>query len=119
MEYIQKDTHKIYDGVRDYNEGRAVVRINWKYGVIDLDGNEVVPLKYDLVERFSEGRAGVKLNDKYGVIDSEGNEVLPCWYDSVYRLTDGFKTMHQVSTHNIEYLYFDMDGNQITEPRNN
>jgi hypothetical protein len=38
-----------YDLVWSYYEGRAVVRLDGRYGVIDLEGNEVIPCWYDTV----------------------------------------------------------------------
>jgi hypothetical protein len=118
MEEIRRTVEQRYDWVDNFSEGRAIVQLNGKYGVVDLEGNEVVPLLYDWVNNFSEGRARVKLDGRRGVVDLDGNVVLPCWYKNIERLTDGFKTMHQVSTHDGEHLYFDRDGNPIAEPVN-
>jgi hypothetical protein len=105
-----------YGWASDFHEGRAIVKLNGKYGVIDLEGNEVVPLRYDFIEHFHKGRAIVELNGKFGFVDLDGNEVIPCWYTYVNRQSYGFSTNIRVSTHNIEHLYYDRDGNPIVEP---
>jgi hypothetical protein len=107
-----------YDWVYTHKEGRARVRLNGKYGVIDLDGNEVVPLRYDWVDDYQEGRAKVQRNRKWGVIDLDGNELLPCWYDGISRLSYGFIILYWVSSHDFKRLYFDLDCNLNTEPVN-
>jgi hypothetical protein len=53
-----------YDDVGSFQEGRAWVKLNRKYGFVDLQGNEVIPPKYDDVFSFYEGRARVRLNGK-------------------------------------------------------
>ena len=70
-----------YDGVMNFTEDLALVKLNNKQGFIDKTGNEVVPLIYDYAESFSEGLALVLLNEKCGFIDKMGNEVIPLIYD--------------------------------------
>jgi hypothetical protein len=79
-----KDT---YNCVGSFYEGRARVTLNWKYGFVDTEGNEVVPVKYDWVGNFSKGRSKVLLNGKWGFVDTEGNEFVPLKY---YRISDFF-----------------------------
>ena len=60
-----------YDSVKDFQDGKAIVELNNKYGFIDKTGKEIVPLIYDYVEDFNEGFARVKINDKYGIVGTE------------------------------------------------
>ena len=62
-----------YDDAYNFSEGLALVKLNGKYGYIDKQGNEVIPLKYDYANNFLEGLALVRLNGKYGYIDKQGN----------------------------------------------
>lgn len=66
-----------------------------KYGVIDLNGNIIVPFgKYDYIDGFDKGFARVIVrkqtngqigpNGKWGVIDEQGKEVLPAEYDNIW-----------------------------------
>jgi hypothetical protein len=70
-----------YDLEGEFHEGRASVRLDGKFGFVDEEGNEVIPLKYDGVGNFREGRAAVNLNRKWGFVDLQGNEVIPLKYD--------------------------------------
>jgi hypothetical protein len=63
-----------YDWVDDFHNGRAVVKLNQKYGFVDLDGNEVVPPKYDNVGYFKDGRAVIIFMGFKGEIDLNGKE---------------------------------------------
>ena len=66
----------IYDKCRDFSEGLAAVKLNGKWGFIDIKGNEVVAPQYDNCLEFSEGLAAVKLNGKWGFINVDGEEVV-------------------------------------------
>jgi hypothetical protein len=63
-----------YDWVDNFSEGRARVKLNDKYGFVDLDSNEIVPLKYNWGGDFSEGRATVFFMGCKGEIDLDGRE---------------------------------------------
>jgi hypothetical protein len=67
-----------YDYVGNFKEERARVRLNGKYGFVDTEGNEIVPLKYDWADSFYDGRAvtQVKINGEIieGEIDLDGKE---------------------------------------------
>jgi hypothetical protein len=76
-----KDKYDSVDWI--VQEGRTWVMLNGKYGFVDEEGNEVIPLKYDLGLYFFKGRARVTLNGKYGVVDLQGNEVVPLKYDDI------------------------------------
>jgi hypothetical protein len=116
MEEIRRASEQRYDWASEFHEGRAKVELNGKYGFIDSDGNKVAPLIYDSVWSYQEGWARVCRNRKHGFIDLDGNKVIPCWYDSVQRHPYGFMATLRVSVHDIEHIYFDLDGNLIKEP---
>lgn len=91
-----------YDG---FSEGYAVVSKYTdggpKYGLIDINGNEVIAPKYDYMETVHEGMAVIGMNtdgnrytgtngvDKYGFVNTNGVEVVPPTYDAAYRFSDG------------------------------
>jgi hypothetical protein len=89
MENILSAIHERYDWVGHFREGRVAVELDWKWGYNDLDGHEVVSLKYSDVCDYHEGRASVELNGKWGVIDLYGNVVVPFKYDSGGNYCDG------------------------------
>lgn len=66
-----------------------------KYGVIDMNGNTIVPFgKYDYIAGFDKGFARVKIgkqtngqidsNCKWSIINEHGEEVLPAEYDDIW-----------------------------------
>jgi hypothetical protein len=102
-----------YDKVGDFTEGRASVRLNGKYGFIDLEGNEVVSPRYDWVGDYREGRAIVELNKKWGVVDLDGRVAVTLKYDSIYNLKEG----RIVVEINSKYGVIDLDENEVVPPR--
>ena len=67
----------------------------YQYGVIDLDGTEIVPFgKYNWIDGFDKGLSRVKIGtvtnglinsgNKWGMIDEAGNEVLPLEYNDIW-----------------------------------
>ena len=78
-----------YSSVGEFSEGLAEVKLNGKYGFVDQQGKEVVPLKYDNARSFSEGLARVRLNYKWGFIDTTGKEVVPLKYTYIGPFSEG------------------------------
>ena len=72
-----------YDKIGKYDSGRAEVQLNGLYGIIDMDGNEIVAPKYDEIQAFKEQRAKVSLNNLWGIIDWDGKEIVPVKYDKI------------------------------------
>ena len=71
-----------YDGIECFKDGLAKVKLNNKYGYIDENGREMIPIKYDWVAMYlADGLAGVKLNNKYGYVDKNNHAIIPIKYD--------------------------------------
>ena len=58
-----------YDKIGKFESGRAKVQENGLYGIIDIDGNEIVTPKYEVIQSFKDHRAKVSLNKLCGLID--------------------------------------------------
>ena len=58
-----------------------MVERNNRYGYINQEGKEIVPIIYEHIDDFHEGLAPVKLNDKWGYVDCSGKVVIPPRYD--------------------------------------
>lgn len=78
-----------YEALGDYNEGRALLAKEGKYGFVDTTGKEVIPMKYDFNQealsrsKFENGFAWVNQEGKVGVIDTSGEKVYPCIFEDV------------------------------------
>ncbi|HEY6188648.1 MAG TPA: WG repeat-containing protein [Pyrinomonadaceae bacterium] len=111
-----------YEDAQPFRDGRALVKLNGKYGFIDKAGKEVIPLRYDDVSLLDDRpfllkdrnplRATllkVKLNDRWGLIDATGKEIVPIKYDSVDLFRDG---LFMVST-NKKLGFVDATGTEV------
>lgn len=83
----------IYEQVGRFSEGRATVCKNKRWGVIDNNGNVIVPFKY--INSFSLGICSNGLmsflsNGKYGYLDKSGKVRISAVYDSAGQFVDGF-----------------------------
>lgn len=81
-----------YDSIDSFHDGRAVVKKKDLYGIIDIDGKEIVPCECHKFLRFSEGLAACqKESDKWSFIDLNGDIVINV-PDGIYVTSDiGFK----------------------------
>lgn len=98
-----------YDLVFSYNNGLAVAMLNDKFGLIDRNEKEIIPLRYDFMSAFSEGLADVRLGKKWGFINAAGAQVIPFIYDFVY----GFQSGMALVSLNNKVTYIDKTGKEI------
>ncbi len=77
-------TGEKYDETFLFNEnGTTVVGRNGMYGMINVCGEEIVPIRYDEINGIIGGMAEVRLGRKWGFIDMEtGNVIIPR-YDKI------------------------------------
>lgn len=80
-----------YDSVGNFDDnGIALISSKKKYGLLNLEGKELVPCEYDYMGKFSdEGIAIVQKNGKWGFIDKnisdKVEDILIQEYDSSYK----------------------------------
>ena len=121
-------TSRWYDWIEDFHEGLAEVSLDRKYGFIDKNGNEIIPLIYDRTsselfgnkERYNEGLILVNLRKKYGFLDNTGREVIPFKYDLALAFSEGlaivnlgFDDTKSLDTKNGKYGFIDNKGNEV------
>lgn len=76
MTYTNGSLHE-YDAIGSFYEGRAIVSKNGKYGVIDINGNVIVPCTYSNIHQFSEGVAACRNDsDGWAFMDLNGQIVV-------------------------------------------
>lgn len=72
-----------YTSKRESTEGLIAVSRNGKWGFVNSNRKEVVPIKYDIVEDYHNGFAIVGLNGKWGYVNKVGKEIVPIKFDEV------------------------------------
>jgi len=102
-----------YDSAGHFDRDLAIVGIRdvkyCKFGVINKDGEVVIPCFYDGLE-FEEELVVARLNEKHGVIDRRGNVILPLRFDSI-KISEGLI----VASYNKKIGVFDKSGNQTIQ----
>lgn len=114
-----------YNQVENFSEGLALVGKkvgdSYKYGFIDIAGNEVVPTMYDKAYSFSDGLALVARdvdNDEdtgnyngleWGFIDSTGTEIIPLVYNAAGSFSEDLATVRD----GYYWGYIDVQGNMV------
>lgn len=99
---------------------------NNKYGLININGNEITPAIYESIEtlEYKDGILKIKKDGKYGLIDINGNEVVKAEFNSIS--TDGYynenskydKAGYRVNIRTDEgyrYGYINYKGRQILD----
>jgi hypothetical protein len=67
------------------SNGYAVVKQDGKYGLINSDGEFVVPCIYEKMSKYTKGSVvEVRLNGKWGVVDLSNNTIVEPIYDEVF-----------------------------------
>lgn len=69
-----------YENATDFINHSACICENHKWGLIDLSGHLLTPLKYDEIESNKYDWLRVRIGNYYGYLDSQGNEKIPVKY---------------------------------------
>ena len=80
-----------YDWGYEFYKGYAHVFLNEKWGLIDKNGNEIIPCIYECIcdDEFYDDFVKVRRNAKYGYVNSLGKELIPCIYDWATSFNNG------------------------------
>ncbi len=103
-----------YDFVEDYFEDRAVCILNKKSGVIDPQGEEVIPFLYDKISYSKRNQLFELKNSNKGtqyLMDNEGNLLSDIAFNGISEIKDGIRRVEL----NGKYGYVDTLGNLIAE----
>ena len=80
------DFNTLFKYQTPYKENRKYVCISDKCGVLDNEGNIVIPLIYDGMLTFYNGVSSVRLVNKFGIIDESNEIIIPFEYESIMDL---------------------------------
>ncbi len=100
-----------YDSARTFCDGRALVSLNKKPGIIDKSGKWIVkPGQYDYLGEYGDSVCAFRQNRKWGFLDRDGREILPAKYNSFRtpRFADGLCLLDDSASGRGRYI--DKDG---------
>ncbi len=101
-----------YKEVYDFRHNYAVVSDGKKFGLVDVKGNLVIPIRYDEVGTFSDPyqeRALVRKDSLYGLCDKNGKEVVRVEYSEIGVPSNGIVEVKQGD----KEFYIDLNGNKV------
>ena len=135
-------TKRKYSLMKEIAPNKILVKVEKKYGVIDIFENVIVPIKYQKFEQLSSNLFKTKLNGYWGLVDNSNNVLLKNEFDNIKLLYDTYvaKKENKYYLLNLEgqtilsnadkikklgeyilikkdklYGIFDLEGNQISE----
>ncbi len=88
------------------------------WGVIDVTGHEVFPVKYETIVVVNDSTFVVGIDGKTGIMDANGGVVIPCMYETLWSSYD--KTLfianqNQVIDRNGKVLFTAAPGEEVLE----
>jgi hypothetical protein len=99
-----------WDSSVKIGSGRIIAGLRGKYGLLDTDGKEIMPLRYDAILGFSESLAEVRVEvqgrDRHGFINLEGEEVIALTFENAGRFKEGLAPVK----HQGEWYLIDRQG---------
>jgi hypothetical protein len=88
--YKSHDDNTLFIVNKKIKEGNKKISSEWLFGIVNLIGKIIVPIKYNELSRFYNidgdtigDYTVAKLNDKWGIIDKHGKEIIPFKYDYI------------------------------------
>lgn len=109
-----------YEAVQRFSEGLAAVFMKERWGFINKQGDEVIPLSYDYVLPFREGLAAVASDNGWGFIDKTGDMIIEPQFDTIDIQPDHFggfsEGLAAVSIHD-RWGFIDKSGRIVIEPQ--
>jgi hypothetical protein len=102
---------KPYDSYfNPHRNGMARVELDGKYGFIDRNYTEIIPVIYDdAAEDFSDDLVCAKLNGKWGYINKAGKTVLPFRFERAQNFAEGLAAV----CHNGRWKFIDPAGKTV------
>ena len=107
------------DGNLWYEQNVLKVQKDGKIGLIDLTGNEIIPIEYDEISAIPEieNSFKVKKDSKYGIVDGDGKTVVQAQYADIDVLGKDNKSGFIVKNDSGKYGIVDYSNTQILEAK--
>lgn len=102
-----------------YEKDILRVQKNGKYGLINLEGKEIIPIEYDDITAISgiKNSLKVKKDEKYGIVDNEGKIVVEPQYEDIDILGNDNKSGFIVKASTGKYGIRDYSNNEILDTK--
>lgn len=100
-----------------YEENVLKVEKDGKYGLINLDGTEILSTDYDKIEVITGVKNSilVKKDNLYGLVNNNGEKIIENQYTEIKALTDDYSTGYIVKNSESKYGVISINKEQILE----
>lgn len=88
---------KITERYMEYDEAGSYPAVRGTYGLINKQGQTLLPPIYEAIESFQEGLAKIILAGKQGFINNQGKIAIPIQYEEVGNFSEGLAPVRQGS----------------------
>ncbi len=78
-----------FQEIRDMHEEFIGVKIDGKWGFIDINGKLRIANQYENIGLFNEGLAPIKIRGRWGYVDKREKIIVQPAFDTVYNFQDG------------------------------
>lgn len=108
-----KETDKLeFEEINNFSEGLAAVKMDGKWGFIDIEGNLKIKPIFDHVTGFKNSLSDIKVNDSWGMIDINGKVVVEPKFESRLWVLEDYIL---VQDDNGKWGYLNSKGEQIID----
>lgn len=110
----------IYNYVRDFHEGKAIVENKGgSYSILNFYGKVVSTVEYNYLGEMGEGLIvfGEDFGEKNGYINEKGNIVIPAQFDMAQGFQDGRAVVALQKNSNYYYGLIDKNGKYVISPQ--
>ena len=92
IEAYQNIVPFIYSSAQKFKYGRAIVSKNNMHGIIDYEGNAVIPFNYTGFNPSYDYNviAAADISSKWGLISFENKVLTPFEYDYIFEFVNGY-----------------------------
>lgn len=116
-QYEQIEALENYDSNQSvYYENNAIkVKKDGKYGIINIDGKEILACEYDEIKTLKglENSILVYKDGKVGLVDSKGNKVIATQYTNILAIEDDYKLGYITVDENNKYGVVDCNNAKV------
>jgi hypothetical protein len=103
--------NRVFNYVTPCDNGFWLVNYNQRFGFLNANGKEVIPMQYSEAKPFEFGIAAVKKNEGYwGYVNETGKEVVPFIYSDVMPFNNNLAAVEDT---NGKYGFIDKSGRII------
>ena len=100
-----------------YEENTLKVEKDGKYGLINLDGTEILSTEYDKIETLTgiKNSILIKKENLYGLVNSNGEKIIENQYTEISALTDDYLNGYIVKNAESKYGIISINKEQVLE----